>query len=565
MVEVIIVTSIVTVFFSSLLSSFYFTVSLVQDSRVRQTALSVANNQIEYIRSLSYNAVGTVAGIPAGTIPQVATTTLNDIPFTLTTLVEYVDDPADGLGSEDDNGITTDYKNTKVTVAWQWRGQERELFLLSRVIPRSIETDVGGGTIRVNVFDAEVEPLPGASVQLVNNSLTPAINVTRETNAQGIALFGGAPAGAGYEVLVTRDGYSTDGTNPITAELVNPATPPATVAEADITTLNFFIDEVSTVTINTVSPVTYEEWSETFATTTAMVSSSGVVISGGALLLEGGSDAYVGSGNTLLSPIVPTSLSGWGAVTITNNVSASTSRLVQIYNSDPIPNLIPDTDLPGNSTGFSSDTIDISMLDIDTYPAISLGLSLESSDVSESPSIDEIAVSYAAALTPLADVPFDIRGNKTIGTRGDATPVYKYSDSASTDGTGELVLTNIEWDTYTLTPDGYTIVEVCDEHPLSVVPGSVVALQLVLESAVNYAMRVVVEDSLGAPVGDVEVRLSRSGYSETLETSPCGQVSFLPLGEYADYQLSVAVGGVEVVSQTEILVGGNETLVIQLP
>lgn len=564
-VEVIVVAGIVAVFFSGLLASFYYTVTLLHDSRARQSALSVANNKIEFIRSLSYDAVGTVSGIPAGNIPQVATTTLNGIPFTITTLIEYTDDLADGVGASDANGITTDYKTAKVTVSWLSRGVEHEVFLLSRIIPRSIETDVGGGTIRVNVFDAGVQPLADASVRLINSSISPAIDITRETNAQGVALFGGAPAGAGYEVSVTKTNYSTDSTYPITTELVNPATPPATVAEADITTLNFFIDEVSTVTINTVDSITYEESIETFASSSAMVSSSGVVISGGSLELQGGSGAYVGSGSAILSPITPASLSGWGNITITDDLPASTARLVQVYNSDPTPILIPDTVLPGNSTGFSTDSIDISMLDIVTYSTISLGVSLESSDVNVTPSVGEIAVSYTAALTPLANVSLDISGNKIIGTRGDATPVYKYTNFASTDSVGELVLTNLEWDTYTITPEGYTIVEACNEHPLIVESGSAISLRLALESAVPHALRVVVEDSLGSPVSGAKVTLSRTGFNEAKETSPCGQVSFLPLSAQNDYQLSVVVGGLEVATQSEIIIEGNETLVIQLP
>lgn len=564
-VEVIVVAGIVAVFFSSLLSSFYFTVSLVQNSRIRQSALSVANNQIEYIRSLSYDTVGTVAGIPAGAIPQSATTTLNNISFTIKTLIDYVDDPADGLGLSDDNSITTDYKTAKVTVVWQWRGVSYEIFLLTRVIPRSIETDVGGGTIRVNVFDAGVSPLAGASVRLVNSSLTPVIDVTRTTNADGVALFGGAPAGAGYEVTVTRDGYSTDSTNPITAELVNPSTPPATVAEADITTLNFFIDVLSTLNIKTVSATSYEKWSESFASTTGMVSSTGVAVTGGELVLEGGAGSYVGSGTAMLQPIVPTSLNSWSSINIVGEVSSSSTRTVQVYTADTPAVLIPDSDLPGNSGGFASDTVDISALDVSTYPAISLGLNLDSADSNVTPTVDELVIEYVASLSSLPNVPLSISGNKIIGTRGDGTLVYKFSQSASTDGGGNLSLTNLEWDTYTINPTGYTITEACTENPVSVVPNNVVELRLTLESVVNYALRVVVVDNVGAQVSGAEVTLTRTGYTDTQETSPCGQASFLPLSANNDYTLLVDVGGVEVWSQADIIVGGNDLLVIQLP
>ncbi len=559
------VAGIVAVFFSSLLSSFYFTVSLIQDSRSRQSALSVAYNQIEYIRSLSYDAVGTVSGIPAGAIPQVATSTLNGIDFTTRTLIEYVDDPADGEGVADANGITTDYKTSKVTVSWDWRGLSREVSLLSRVIPRSIETDVGGGTIRVNVFDAEVLPLSGATVRLVNSSLSPAIDVSKTTNADGIVLFGGAPAGAGYEVTVSKTGYSTDSTYPITAELVNPTTPPAAVAEADITTLNFFIDQVSTLTIKTVSPATYEDWVETFATTTSVVSGSGVVVAGDRLELEGGSGAYVGSGNAMLQAIAPPSVESWGEIILTSDVPLGTTRMVQVYTTDATPILIPDTDLPGNSTGFSTETVNLSGLSATTYPALSLAIALETTDVAVTPTVDEVVVSYLASVTALSNVPLAIVGNKIIGTRGDATLVYKFSDSASTDGAGELLLENVEWDTYTISPSGYTIVEACTEHPVSVEPATEMEVRLTLESAVANALRVVVTDASGVAAGGVAVTLSRTGYTETAETSPCGQVSFLSLGAFEDYVLTASVGGVEVWSQTEIIIAGNNTLVIQLP
>jgi hypothetical protein len=58
-----------------------------------------------------------------------ATTTMNGIDFPVHTFIEYVDDPADGLSSSDQNGITTDYKQIKVTVrispmderrTWRW-------------------------------------------------------------------------------------------------------------------------------------------------------------------------------------------------------------------------------------------------------------------------------------------------------------------------------------------------------------------------------------------------------------------------------------------------------------
>ncbi|PJC56055.1 hypothetical protein CO026_02400, partial [Candidatus Kaiserbacteria bacterium CG_4_9_14_0_2_um_filter_41_32] len=241
LVEVIIVSAIITLFFGELFGGLHYTLALITDSKARLTALSVANDAMEYIHSLSYDAVGTVAGIPSGLIPQVATSTLNGIEFEKRVLIEYVDAPADGLGAADSNSITTDYKNAKVTVSWTRNGKTNQIFLVSTITPRSIESDVGGGTLKVKVFDSVAEPLPGASVQVVNNTLLPNIDITRTTDASGIALFSGAPAGADYEIFVTASGYSSEQTYMATTALPNPTSRPVAVLEADVSTMNFFI------------------------------------------------------------------------------------------------------------------------------------------------------------------------------------------------------------------------------------------------------------------------------------------------------------------------------------
>lgn len=564
-IEVIVVAAIVAIFFSGLFASFYYTISLIQDSKARQTALSVAHNQMEFIRSLSYDAVGTVAGIPPGNIPQVATTTLNGINFTVRTLIEYVDDPADGLGAADLNGITTDYKTAKVTINWESRGVAKELFLVSRVIPRSIETDVGGGTLRVNVYDADVQPLSGATVRLTNIIGTTTIDVTRTTNANGEALFGGAPAGAGYEVVVSRADYSTDGTQAITTELVNPATPPASVAEADITTLNFFIDELSSVTINTVGSRTYGDFVEDFVGTSTFATSSQVTVVSDELVLEQSAGLYVLNGYVDLLPITPASLVRWERIVVSETIPGLTARTIQLFTNEATPVLLPDSDLPGNSTGLTANSIDLSMLDPVAYPSLVVRINLETADTNETPRVGELMLEYVSTEASVPNVTLDIVGNKSLGTNASSSAVYKFSTSTATDSDGELVMNNMEWDTYRIEPSGYSIVEACPQHPLSVLPGTSQNLTLQLATFSPQALRVVVTDSASIPQADIEVRLERPGYDETNITSPCGQTSFLGLSIADNYELSALVDGVSVWSQSDISINGQQVTVIQLP
>src|SRR3989344_5779907 len=208
LVEVLVVIAITALVFVGLFAAFEYSLKLIAQSRAKMTALTVANDQIEYI-----------------------------------------DDDADGIGAADTNGITTDYKQVKVSVEWTINGNTNEVFLVSNITPRSIETNVGGGTLRVNVFDADVQPLPGASVRVVNNTIVPNVDVTRTTDATGVALFGGAPAGPDYEIFVTGVGYSSDQTYMATTSLPTPITQPVAVVEADISTMNFFIDRTSELTV----------------------------------------------------------------------------------------------------------------------------------------------------------------------------------------------------------------------------------------------------------------------------------------------------------------------------
>ena len=66
LVEILIVSAIMLVVFGGLLTSFRYSLELISHSRAKLTALTLANDTMEYVRSLSYNTGGTVSGIPSG-------------------------------------------------------------------------------------------------------------------------------------------------------------------------------------------------------------------------------------------------------------------------------------------------------------------------------------------------------------------------------------------------------------------------------------------------------------------------------------------------------------------
>lgn len=559
LVEILVVSAIMLVVFGGLLISFRYSLELISHSRAKLTALTLANDNMEYIRSLSYNAVGTVLGIPSGLIPQVSTTTLNGIVFTKRVLIEYIDDDADGLGVADGNGITTDYKQAKVTLEWTIRGVTKEVFLVSNIIPRSIETDVGGGTVRVNVFNDATVPLPGAAVRLINTSLVPNIDITRAADASGVALFGGAPAGADYEVIVTAPGYSTDQTYKATTTLPNPARLPIAVVESSVSTLNMFIDELSTVSVAALASRVSDVITETFSDTSGIATSSQVTVTAGELQLQGVPGSYSPTGTAYLVQAVPSPLSGWDYLLIEGTRNSNTNLLARFYSGTSTGyTLIPDSELPGNAAGFSIGAVDLSQLDAITYPEITIGLTLSTTDVNETPQVDAIILGYIESSAPLSSRPIEFTGTKSIGTRADTSIVYKTVVSTTTNPAGRVTLRDIEADAYTVVATGYDLAEVCQPNGLTVVPGTNTDLELLFTPDTSDTLRVVVTTTGGSPVIGAIVELAQGAFSETRVTGRCGQVFYSGLSPAINYTLNVQAIGYATQNLVNIDISGDE-------
>lgn len=571
LVEVIFVAAISTLVFGSLFASFQYTLKLVNNSRAKLSALSVANDRLEYIRSLPYDDVGTVAGIPSGTIPQNSTTTLNGIEFAERILIEYVDDEADGTNVSDTNGIPSDYKRVKLEYIWEISGATSSVAIISNIVPRSIESTTGGGTVRVNVIDENSASLPGASVQLINNTTTSTINVTKITDASGSALFSGAPAASNYELIVTANisghDYSIAKTYQATTTNPNPIVSPFTVVEADISTLTFQIGELSDLDIKTFSAITEGSLVEDFTDLLSVASSTDVDINAGKLVLADVAGVYKTSGVVYLGPINPATLLAWGKVRVAPYVPANTNHKVQFFTSSSTSFiLIPDSDLANNSVGFTDTLFDLSSLEATTYNNIYVGITLNTTDTSITPNINEVGVYYREAETVLPNIAFDIRGDKFIGTNASSSPIYKYSDSLTTNGSGNKNIPDLEFDNYTVTaPAAYDIAKACTTNPVVLRAGIDGSLEMVLVTNAVNTLRVTVVNNVGETIPGVNVNLTRPGYNVTEITDNCGQAFFTGgVSINNDYAIAVDLTGYVSESVTAYEIDGDDTLTITL-
>jgi len=251
LIDVIFGVSIMLIIFIGIFGIFKLSVELVSSSKAKTGALALANEQMEFIRSLSYDAVGVSGGIPAGNIEQEEIITLNKTIYTRRTFIQYIDDIKDGLEDEDKNSINADYKLTKVEIKWTIKGIERKFALISNIVPKGVETIEGGGTLTINSINALGVPLSGAEVIIKNNTINPIIDLIVFSNDSGKVTLPGAPAAADYEIIVTKDGYSVAKTYDADANNPNPDPGHLTVVEKETTSSTFAIDLLSSMEVNT--------------------------------------------------------------------------------------------------------------------------------------------------------------------------------------------------------------------------------------------------------------------------------------------------------------------------
>ena len=315
LIDVIFGVSIMLIIFIGIFGIFKLSIELVSSSKSKTGALALANEQMEFIRSLSYNAVGVVGGIPAGNIEQEEIIILNKTIYTRRTFIQYIDDLKDGLEEEDENLITADYKLVKVEIKWTIGDTERKFSLISNIVPKGIETFEGGGTLIINSIDAYGMPIAGAQVNIKNNTIFPTIDLMAFTNNFGKIMFPGSPAAADYEIIVTRDGYSMAKTYDADVNNPNPDPGHLTVAEKETTRSTFAIDLLSGMDINT-----YRKTFTYFVKTNGNNSNDGLApdfafatIGKAASVMNPGDKVYVGAG-TYNESVVPANSGVSGAM-----------------------------------------------------------------------------------------------------------------------------------------------------------------------------------------------------------------------------------------------------------
>ena len=527
LIDVIVGIALMLILFLALFGVLRASLMLSTYAKAKAAAVELASTQMEYLRGLSYDSVGTVGGIPAGTVPQTATSTVDGVTYVTHTFIEYYDDPADGLGANDTNGITTDYKIGEVTVSYSIGGLMKSVVLVSNFAPPGIESNTSGGTLSLHVVNASGVGVGGASVRIVNASTSPTIDFTTFTNTDGFVTIGGAATSSEYQIYVSRAGYSSAQTYARTSQNVNPNPGYLTVTLNQTTSATFAIDLLASLTLSTFSPAATTVFSDTFADTSNLSGETNTQVASGALVLTSQSLA----GSALSIPIAPNGLDGWGILSADISTPSGTSVLVRV--ADAAGNPLPDTVLPGNGDGFSTFPVSLTGIATSSYPELTLLASLTSNSTTTTPSLLDWSLSHTSGPLPLPNIAFTLTGTKTIGTDASSTPIYKTVVNDTTGAAGQKT-ESLEWDAYALTL-GTSLIESCPSAPYQLAPASATSTALIVGVPSTNTLPILVENTASSSIGDAKVVLTTSGYAATIPTSSCGLAYFngLTAGTYA--------------------------------
>ena len=227
---------------------------LALDSKRRLAAVSVANEQFEKLRNISYTDVGFVDEASTalrGTLPaseRSKTVTSAGSSFTVKTVVQNIDDPFDGTaGGSPNDTVPNDSKKVTVEVSWGSESSQ-SIVLTTRFVPDGIETTAGGGNLVVNVSDSGGASVSSATVIVTDLDSG---DQTQCITESGSCLFVGLDEKLTprYKVALSKSGYESVETRTPTATL-DPIDKPVSILSGQLQTVSFTMDKVYSITFS---------------------------------------------------------------------------------------------------------------------------------------------------------------------------------------------------------------------------------------------------------------------------------------------------------------------------
>ncbi len=561
LIEILVSISLMGLFFYGLFGVLQTSLKVIGDNKARTTALALLNERLEFVQAISYDSVGTSSGAVTGVIPDNETIRQNNINFNIDTQIVYIDDVGDGSGyyptyngatcnppdsTYDQNCIITDYKKMTVSVSWVGQTSTQELTATTSITPDSIETDVEGGILSVTVLDALGLPVSHADITIVNDTATPAVNATYQTNANGELVLLGVEALSDYNISAAKTNYSSDQTYASDVSNPNPVNSNITVVNYLTSSVTLTIDELSNLEIFTTKVAEQGEFNEPVDSETNFTEFSNLTINSGSIELE--YDAvnaiYSSSGTARHQDTTVLYPQSWDELWVNGTFPEQTTTTVKLYYYNEATDsysLVPNTELPQNNVGIeleSSDTyIDLSGLSTD-YKTVYPLFTLTSADGLATPVINQFEIRYTHY--PPISVEFDLVGVKNIGYESGGNRIPKTILTITTDEDGYYLISDLEFDQYDLSfnsPVGYSLRYRYGLDDIVLAPNDTQAVTARFDTLTGSSLLAEVVDINNQPISGVEIAVDQGGVN-VITTNQYGQAY---LGELADGPVDVEI------------------------
>lgn len=269
LIELLITVGILSIISVTFLNAYTTNITTAKYSRIKTIATSIAQEKMEELKNLPYNSLSTQNGtiIPQGTILDQETITNNGMIFKTHTIITYYDDLYDGCAQYIDSGSSKcadgsvinkaqdnypyDYKKATIKV---FDSTDTKLLAetSTNLASHAAETTSNTGILAISVINATGSIVPDATITVTNTTLTPAINITTQSNQDMYILIPLLmPADQSYHIEVSKVGYNSASTYPITSENPNPLLPDVSILTQKVTNVTLAIDELAQLQITT--------------------------------------------------------------------------------------------------------------------------------------------------------------------------------------------------------------------------------------------------------------------------------------------------------------------------
>ena len=275
-------------------------------------------------------------------------------------------------------------------------------------------------------------------------------------------------------------------------------------------------------------------------------------------------DEYVSSGYLISVTTTPASLLSWNELSWTDLEPVNTNLIYQLYYASGTDwFLIPNTDLSGNEAGFDLSPIDLSGVNTATYTQLRIKGTFSNTVSEATPRLYSWQLSWITeSATPISGATFSFVGAKIIGTDSAENSVYKYSSTNTSDGSGHINLSNLEWDSYAFSVSPASGLDLIDinpsPQPVGLLPDNITQPIILYLEAENSLLLNVQDQETLEPIFNATARLYNIGlgYDVSQNTNEKGQSYFIPL-EIATYDLQVSAAGYLSTSTTSGVAGDN--------